>query len=164
MKTFFYMLMLAIAVMACSKSDPSAYAKDDAHVMKYDETATRYDNIQPASDAAAYELSLGKWEGDTIKYAIVGLDSFQKIIIHNAANIWSEHINKRMIYVLDTSKCDIKICKRDLGGLGGRLGQSWYPPISEYSIYPVPIELDKWDVATVEGRTAFDFFQLLCMR
>lgn len=116
----------------------------------------------------AYNYSSARWDKDTIYYH--NASGSYDYEISRAASIISEHIGKPIV-VSDSSKADI-VVYIDWIDKGGKivnnkyentLGLAHFPPTSSISIYPVPIIIDEYDLAAVEGRTAYDFFRYFYM-
>lgn len=111
-----------------------------------------------------FNFSLAKWEKSEIKYFIkdypagINKPTVQRKI-GQAASLWAEHAGIPIVETDNLNNADVVIKVEKLDGLGGTLGRSMFPPHNDFSQYPVPLVLDYYDVATEEGRAAYDFFQ-----
>lgn len=160
------LIMLGLFLASCAQVQ-----EQESEAMVYAAGIARYETPSDPHSSEAYNLSVGHWEKDTIRYVIKDYpenlisqaDNYSKQgfrdTVHLALSIWSEHTGKIFKYV-ETGDYEIFITIKKGDGLGGELARAWFPPLPNSIIKSVELRFDYWDVATLEGRTVFDFFQL----
>lgn len=126
-------LLLVVLLLACSGNNKE--------VIEVNESKEAI--ICGLSLISNYNLSIGTWEKDTLRYKISShlIDDLE---VRRVADIYSFHMN---IPILESNdNFDIEILTDNIDGEGNSMGTSFRPPISEFSIYPVPITLDEVDI------------------
>ena len=106
----------------------------------------------------AFNLSLGKWDKDEILYTVLnwpeGVPKQQvKLTIRNAFKEIGKHASIPCFEVeYPNEKPDIEVSFRKHDGIGGQMGESYFPPQHESDKYPVPVWFDEYDIL-FDGRT-----------
>lgn len=167
----YLILFLAFLFMGCGE-----IKKDEEEAIVYASGLARYENPTDPHESEAYNLSVGHWETDTIRYLIKNYpdrliknwpEQFSKNgfqdTIHIALSLWTEHTGK-IFKRVESGDHEIFITIEKGDGFGGELARAWFPPLPGSVIKSVELKFDYWDIATLEGRAAFDFFQLRLTR
>lgn len=160
MKRLFLLISLFFIFLSCAEEQDK---------MVYATGLARYEDPHSPHAAEAYNHSVGKWNIDSIGYFVqdypkIGSKQGYLDTIQLAFDMWSEHIGKRVYRVENKKQRHNIIVKIEKGdGLGGMLAHAYFPPVNNDDLI-MPMVFDYYDISTVEGRGAFDFFQLSCMK
>lgn len=117
----------------------------------------------------AYNLTIGSWEKEPIiTYSIANYpagwsQSAVEDVVKSAFAQWEAHIPQTIIQIEDTTEAHIKIRFEYLDGIGGRLGNSDFPPPTSRETQQVLLVFDKYDIQpdAKEGVPNFDFFSVV---